>query len=351
MVAIAPAVSAPLVELVRGPLVEEVHSGTIAVVDASGRLLAWVGDPRAKVTYWRSSAKPWQAMPLVLSGAADRFELDAEEIAIAVASHNGEPIHVQRVAQLLAKLGVPPEALACGAHAPLNAAAAAELAARNAQPTALHNNCSGLHAGMLGAARHLGVDLDGYTHPDHPVQAAVLSAIAHFTGLAESDLVIGVDDCAAPCYGMSIYHMALAYARLMRPDDAVDEAHARAATTIRRAMTAHPYLIAGTGRIDTDLMKATDGALVAKGGASGVQCVGHADGIGIAIKIEDGATGPWPPARPTSVTTMEVLRQLGLIEEPLFESLRQHAMVTVSDRNGVQVGRARPAFTLQRPSA
>ncbi len=347
MVASIPPLSAPLVELVRGPLVEAVHTGTIAVVDASGRLLGSVGDPLAKVTYWRSSAKPWQAMPLILSGAAQRYGLDAADIAICTASHNGEPIHVERVAQVLAKMGLTPEVLACGTHLPLGATAAGSIVRAGVEPSQLHNNCSGMHAAMLGTARHTGAPLDGYAEPDHPVHARILDAISTFTGLDAADVIVGMDDCAAPCYGLSVYHMALAYARLMRPEPVVDEAHSRAATTIRDAMTTHPDLIAGSGRIDTDLMVAAAGAIVAKGGASGVQCVGHADGIGIALKIDDGATGPWPPARPTSVAIMEVLRQLELLEADALEALRAHGEAIVTDRNGRTVGEGRPVFSLE----
>ncbi len=339
----------PLVDLERGPLVEAFHRGTIAVVDASGELLAWAGDPRSKVTYMRSAAKPWQVMPLVLSGAADAFDLEAADIAVCAASHNGEPMHVERVGGILARLGLPPEALACGTHPPLNPAAAAELSRAGASPTALHNNCSGTHAAMLATAHHLGAPLDNYGEPEHTVQRLVVDALARFTGLGPAAIVLGMDDCAAPCHGMSVYHMALAYARLMRPGGNVSAADAAAAASVRDAMAAHPAMVAGVGRIDTDLMAVSGGSLVVKGGASGVQCIGHADGIGIALKIEDGATGPWIPSRPSSVATMEVLRQLELLDESAHAQLRGHAEAMLTDRNGRTVGGARAVFSLERP--
>ncbi len=340
------ALSEPLVEVIRGPLVEAIHRGTIAVVDASGALLASVGDPRRKVTYMRSAAKPFQSMPLVVSGAAARFGLTPTDLAIACASHNAEAGHVQQVISLLDHLGIDAEQLACGAHPPLLPAAAQELERNGTVPSVLHNNCSGLHAGMLGLARQLGVPANGYNLSGHPAQAAIVQNLARFAGLDPADVMVGEDDCAAPCHAISVYHMALAYARLMQPEGRFDHDTVAAARTIRETMIENAWLIGGTGRLDTDLMEAGAGAIVAKGGASGVQCVGIEGGIGFALKIEDGATGPAAPGQPTAVATVEALRQLGILDPAGSGALARHARPSLKDRNGHEAGFARPSFDL-----
>lgn len=342
------AISRVLVEVVRGDLVEAIHRGVIAVVAADGRLLASVGDPHRKVAYWRSSAKPFQSMPLVYGGVAERFGLDSADLAICTSSHNGEAEHVARVASVLDRLGLASERLACGTHAPLHPGAADDLNREQRAPNVLHNNCSGLHAGMLATALHTGADLPGYAHGEHPVQQEILENIGRFTGLDPERIIVGVDDCASPCHGLSVYHMALAYARLMAPAGFVEDRYAAAADAIRGAMTAHPWLVAGSGRLDSDLMAAGAGSLVAKGGASGVECVGLAGGIGIALKLEDGATGPAATGRPTTVALLEALRQHGVLDPSRHERLREHAVPVLTTRDGVAVGSARPAFTLER---
>jgi len=338
--------SEPLVEVIRGPLVEAIHRGTIAVVDASGVLLASVGDPRRKVTYMRSAAKPFQSMPLVLSGAAARFDLAPADLAMACASHNGEPGHVAQVRSLLDHLEVDAGQLACGTHPPLLASAAQELDKEGLVPSVLHNNCSGLHAGMLGLAGQLDVPASGYNLSGHAVQEAIVQNIARFAGLQAADVILGEDDCAAPCHAISVYHMALAYARLMLPEGRFDDETVAAARTIREVMTGNAWFIGGTGRLDTDVMEAGAGAIVAKGGASGVQCVGIEGGIGFAFKIEDGASGPAAPGQPTAVTTIEVLRQLGILDQAGSDGLARHARPSLRDRHGHETGFARPSFDL-----
>ncbi|MBA2701193.1 MAG: asparaginase [Chloroflexi bacterium] len=335
-----------IVEVVRGPLVEAMHRGTLAVVDASGELLASVGDPRRKITYMRSAAKPFQSMPLVMSGAASRYGLAPADIAIASSSHNAEPRHVEQVRSLLSHLDVDPGQLACGSHPPLLASAAQDLERQGIVPTVLHNNCSGLHAGMLGLASQLGAATTGYQLMDHPVQVAIVANIARFAGLKPADVILAQDDCVSPCHGLSVYHMALAYARLMLPGGQFDDETVAAARTIREAMTGNAWLIAGSGRLDTDLMEAGAGQIVAKGGASGVQCVGLAGGIGLALKIDDGASGPAAPGQPTAVSTVEALRQLGILDPARSEVLGRHARPALRNRHGEETGYARPALDL-----
>ena len=336
-----------LLEITRGPLVEEVQRGHLAIVDAAGTLLASVGEPRAAVTYWRSSAKPFQSMTLVTSGAAAAFGFEPEDLAICSASHNAEEIHTARVAHVLQLAGNGPQDLRCGAHPPLDRATAAALARSGTAPTVLHSNCSGKHAGMLAFAKHLGVPTEGYRRPDHPVQRLILETVCRFTGLRPEEIVIGVDGCGVPCFGLPVERMALAFARLMRPDD-LPEADQQAAATVRSAMTSHSHFVGGTGRLDSDLMRLAGGRILMKGGASGVLCAGTEGGIGIAVKLE---SGPQQPGFAAPIV-IAALRALGaLSEHEVAEKLAAHASPPVRNVAGDVVGETRVAFTLPRLDA
>ncbi|MDQ3306765.1 MAG: asparaginase [Actinomycetota bacterium] len=335
--------SEPLVEVVRGSVIEAIHRGDLAIVDSSGALLASVGDPRTKFTYWRSAAKPFQALPLITSGAAERWGLSSQDLALVAGSHNGEPVHQQQASGLLRKIGADLADLVCGAHPPLEPQAAADLLRQGEDPTALHNNCSGKHLGMLALATHLSADRGDYQLPHHRVQTAISETISVFSGVQEDAVAIGIDGCGVPTFGTSIYHLALAFARLLDPSSLSGRLPG-AAEGIRSAMTANPYLVAGRGRLDTDLMQTAGGGLVAKGGASGVECVGLPGGVGLAVKIEDGATGP-PPA-PGGVVTTAALLQFGFLDEAQAISLSAHARPLLRNVAGQVVGKVRPVFDL-----
>src|SRR3569832_1537570 len=190
-------IAEPLVEGKRGSITESRHRGHIVVVDAQGNLIASLGAPE-NVTYLRSSAKPLQAIPLLITGAADHFGFTDREVALACGSHNGEPIHTELAASMLKKIGLTPEALHCGAHEPYGTEAALALRARGEQPNALHNNCSGKHAGMLAVARHLGAPIENYESPENPVQKAVADVVSQFSGVAVTDMAVGIDGCTVP---------------------------------------------------------------------------------------------------------------------------------------------------------
>lgn len=335
-----------LLEITRGPLVEEVQRGHLAVVDADAHVLASLGEPRQAVTYWRSSAKPFQAMVLVTSGAAAAFHFESEDLAICSGSHNGEPVHTARVEHVLALAGRGPGDLECGAHPPLDQATTVALQRSGTAPTVLHSNCSGKHAGMLAIATHLGAATEGYGRADHPVQRLVLETVCRFADLAADEVVIGIDGCGVPCFGLSVERMALAFARLMRPDG-LPLADQRAALAIRTAMLAHPHLVAGTGRLDTDLMRAGGGRVVAKGGASGVLCVGVEDGVGIAVKLE---SGPRQPGFAAPIV-IETLRRLGALGDAELAELESHARPAVRNVAGDVVGETRIAFELTQLEA
>ncbi|HEU5131664.1 MAG TPA: asparaginase, partial [Pyrinomonadaceae bacterium] len=209
-------IAEPLVEVTRGSITESRHRGHIVVVDPDGNIVASLGAPEY-VTYLRSSAKPFQALPLLTSGAAEKFGFTDREVALACGSHNGEPIHTEIAASMLQKIGLGIEALHCGAHEPYGAEAALELRTRGEQPNALHNNCSGKHVGMLATALHLGASIDNYESAENPVQKAIADAVSQFSGVEVTDMAVGVDGCAVPAFGITMKAMALAYARLVSP--------------------------------------------------------------------------------------------------------------------------------------
>ena len=316
------------VEVVRGGRVESRHRVDACVVDAMGTVVLAAGPVDAPV-YPRSAVKPFQALPLVESGAAEAFGVSDEELALACASHGGEPMHVERVAAWLARLGLQDSDLACGPHPPLNAAAAAAMIAEGRRPTRLHNNCSGKHTGMLAACLHQGWPTAGYARPDHPLQRTIARDLAELAGLPEL-AAPGTDGCSLPAFVLPLRALALAASRLAtvaRP----------ALGPIGRAMRAHPELVAGTGRLCTVLMGAAP-EIIAKTGAEGVfLAASPSAGLGIALKAEDGAT------RAAEVALLALLDQLGLIPEQAREPLAPFARPRLRDFNGVEVGEIRPA--------
>jgi L-asparaginase II len=340
-----------LVEVRRGSITESWHRGHVLAIEPDGNVVAYLGAPQTTVTFLRSSAKPFQAMPLLVSGAAERFGFTDREVALACASHNGEPIHTELVASMLEKIRLGPEALKCGIHEPYSVEAARELRERGEAPNALHNNCSGKHAGMLAVALHLGAPIDTYIRPEHPVQLAIGKSIAQFTDVPVEDLAVGVDGCAVPVFGMTVKAMAFAFARLVSPPLSFDEPTRRACERIVRVMSTYPELIGGTSdRLDTEIMRAAPGRLVSKVGAEGVYTAGIKPceewprGLGVALKIEDGDDRR---ARPTVV--VETLRQLGVLKDESLEAMAKYAFFPVRNRPGDLVGEIRANFELKKP--
>ncbi|HEU4714076.1 MAG TPA: asparaginase [Pyrinomonadaceae bacterium] len=340
----------PLVEVRRGGITESRHRGHIVAIEPDGNTVASLGAPH-NVTFLRSSAKPLQALPLLTSGAAERFGFTDEEVALACASHNGEPIHTKIVASMLEKIGLDREALECGVHEPYSPEAAGVLRARNELPNALHNNCSGKHAGMLAVALQLGAPTENYEAAENPVQIAIAQAVSQFTDVPVEDLAVGIDGCAAPIFGVSVRAMALAYARLVSVPANFDEATRNACARIVRVMTAYPELIGGTSeRLDTEIMRAAPGRIVSKVGAEGVYTAGilpcerWPNGLGLALKIEDGDD---KRARPTVV--IESLRQLGVLFDASLEAVSRYAFFPIQNRRGDVVGEIRASFELRKP--
>jgi L-asparaginase II len=326
-----------LVEVTRGGQVESWHRGSMVVIDDRGRIVLTAGDVERPV-FPRSALKPLQALPLVASGAADRFGLSDAEIALACGSHAGEAAHVATAESMLAKAGVSPALLKCGAHWPLGADAARDVAARGEQPSALHNNCSGKHAGLLCIARQLGVDPAGYTSADHPVMRAVFAAVTAMTGAEVSADTCGVDGCSIPAPAMPLTFLARGFARLATANGLPADL-ARATVRIRSAMVHAPDMIAGSGCFDTLVTAAGAGALVVKSGAEGVAAaVLPTHGLGIAIKIDDGA------GRAAEVALAALLGRL--LDGPatrLGQLLATRASHPLRNWQGSVVGEIRPA--------
>jgi L-asparaginase II len=315
----------------RGSLLDSEHCVVAAVVDAEGRLRASAGDPE-QATWWRSAAKPFQALPLVQDGVAERLPLSEEELALACASHSSEPRHLEVVSGLLARLGLAEEALACGPHPPLSPDVAREVVRRQIALTPRWSNCSGKHAGMIALARHHGWPIAGYQEEGHPVQRRILEEVARWTGLDPAAIARAPDGCTAVCFGLPLRAMALAYARL-------GASREPAARRIVTAMTSHPFLVAGTGRLCTEAMLAWRGQLVAKVGAMGVYCAALPGlGLGLALKVVDG------DSRAAGCALLAILRQVhGHVGgsgpgESGWAALESHAAPAILNSRGRKTG-------------
>jgi L-asparaginase II len=334
-----------LVEVRRGAIVESRHRGAVVAVEPDGSVFSQLGDGDL-LTSTRSTIKPLQAIPFITSGAADHFGTSERELALVCASHEGEAFHVERVAGMLARAGLDESALRCGAHAPYNANAARELEAEGRAFTQLHNNCSGKHTGMLLTAVHRNLSLDDYYKPEHPIQREVVSLLTRMAGL-DGELPTAIDGCSAPTFGVPLRSLALAFARLVNPQTAAaDQDIAAASTRIVHAMIAHPEMVGGTGRFDSDLLRHARGKLVCKIGAEAVYGIGvlpselYPRGLGIALKIEDGSFRGLGPA------VIEVLAQLDILSESEQAELAAYHQPSLDNRSGVIVGEVRATFRL-----
>jgi len=315
------------VAVTRGGLVESMHAVSVAVVDADGRLVALAGDPD-RVAFYRSAAKPLQALPLVEDGVADALELTGEELALCCASHSGEPRHLEVARSILRKAGLGPAALACGPHLPFREEAAARLLAEGGRPEALHNNCSGKHAGMLALAAAHGWPTEGYHEAEHPVQRRMLAEVARWTGLEEAHIGTGVDGCGVTCFAVPLRAMAYSFARFARAARDGESAH-----RVVSAMTGSPNMVGGTGRLCTAVMQSTGDRLFVKTGAEGVYCAGIPErGIGVALKVGDGAK------RAAEVALLHVLEQLDALGDDDRRALREYRDPEVRNTRGDVVG-------------
>jgi L-asparaginase II len=325
-----------LAKVIRGETVESIHRGHLLIIDGDGQEIARLGDADT-VAFIRSSAKPFQVLPFLLSGGAERFGFLESEIALACASHSGERIHTTIAERMLKKIGLSESDLRCGAHLPFNEQRAEEMIRAGERPTQLHNNCSGKHAAMLAFALISGADLKTYDSIENPIQQAILRTVADFTETPRERIPIAVDGCAAPNFALSVRAMAKGFLKLVVPPESFDDKLREACRRIVKAMMNYPELIGGTERLDTLLMSAARGRIISKIGAEGVWLCGvlpsekWQKGLGIAMKIEDG-----DDKRARAVVSVEVLRQLGIFEE---KTLKDYSPLPIKNRRGDKVGR------------
>src|SRR5438552_2866086 len=349
-----------LANVYRGDQLESFHSGSIAVVDSLGRLLAFAGDP-ALLTSLRSAAKPFQALPLLEYGGAGEYDLTGEEIAITCASHGGEAVHVATAAALLRKGDFDEEDLLCGAHVPYDEKAAAELRASGEPASPLHNNCSGKHAGMLLAAKAMDAPSANYIDAVHPLQGVMRTTLADFAGVEAQEIPTAIDGCGVPAFFLSLHRAAYAYARLMATSEgsgagALDR-YVESAGHVIEAMTAFPYFVAGSWSMTTPLIEAFGGGLIAKEGAEGFYAMAVAPtfvpaltdrlkladdcAIGIALKIDDGSM-----TRGRNPVILKTLDLLGfdVASKPELQRYREWPLRNVA---GTLVGEVRAEFQLE----
>jgi L-asparaginase II len=277
-----------LVELTRGGRVESRHRGAFAVARADGSLVASSGDVATRV-YPRSAIKAFQCLPVIESGAADAYGFVDADIALACASHSGSEAHAARAAAMLARAGLTPDVLGCGAHWPLDDAVARRLARVSTMPIALHNNCSGKHAAMLCMCRHAGDPVRGYLDRRHAHQQRIAAVLSDLAGAAFDEDEVGIDGCSAPNWALPLSTLAMMFARFVT-GEGLSATRSKAAQRILAAAWSAPDCIAGEGRYDTRVLAAYAGRVFLKTGAEGVYCGALPElGFGFAVKIDDGA--------------------------------------------------------------
>ncbi len=328
-----------LVEVTRGNRVESRHRGAIAVVDADGNPVKAIGDIDMPV-FPRSAIKALQALPLVESGAADKYRFEDNELALACSSHSGEAGHIAAVNAMLGKIGLDEGALECGCQRPMNENASLALAEQQQKPLASHNNCSGKHAGFLCLACHMGVDHKGYVHRDHAVQREVRGVLENLMGAAHAEDHCGTDGCSIPTYAVPLRSIALGFARFAGRT-AMGPNRAKAAERIYNACVTNPWYVAGTDRACTRIMEAGKGRVLAKNGAEGVFCAAIPElGLGVAIKCDDGTTRA---AETIAATVISSLLPKG---DEQGNAIRDIGRQKVENWNDIKVGDVRPAGAL-----
>jgi L-asparaginase II len=327
-----------LVEVLRGGLVESRHRGAVAVSDTAGGSVLAIGDVAVPV-FPRSAIKALQALPLVESGAADRYSFGDEELALACSSHSGEPAHVAGVERMLAKIGLDVSALACGAHWPTNQAAAYTLA-KTGTPSALHNNCSGKHSGFLCLACAVGVDHSGYWRPDHPVQQKVRGVLEDLTGTVLGPDRCATDGCSVPTWAIPLNNLARAFAKFGTGHGLLP-GRAAAAARLRAACAEKPWYVAGSGRFCTEIMQLFGARVFVKTGAEGVFCAALPEqGLGIAVKCDDGA------GRSAEVVMAAMIARFLPLADAERAALTRFLRPSLRNWNGFEVGALRPTEIL-----
>ncbi len=346
----------PILEIIRGQVVESTHFGSIAVVDSTGKLLHSYGDPHG-VAFLRSSAKPFQALPFVERGGVEYFNLTQGELALACASHETAQIHLDAVQAMQARIGIQESNLQCGPHLPGDSINFKFVIQQNIKPTPNFNNCSGKHTAMLAHAKMRGLPLENYLAHEHPIQQDILATFSEMCGIEKEKIELGIDGCSAPNFAVPLMNAALGMARMCDPRD-LSEARAGACKKITSAMTAHPEMVSNYGEFDCELMTTAAGKIITKRGAEGFQIIGlmpgvyGEHGVGIAFKVTDGDAARMndnlesnPRVRPA--ITLEILRQLNALNETQLQSLAKFGPEkTLKNYAGLVTGKSRPVFKL-----
>ena len=335
----------PLAYSTRNDQVEAVYEGAIAVVDPEGRVLESAGDPEYR-TYVRSSIKMIQAIPVIETGAADTFELSDAELALCCASHTGADYHVKGVQSILGKIGMSESALKCGGHLPENREMRERLIRLEANPTAIYNNCSGKHAGMLAACLAAGWPTESYLEEDHPLQQRIMQLVSEYSGVPVEEIIVGIDGCSLPTYYLPLSTIALTAARFIaRADDpwtpTVEDPESASGgmspdRRLLEAINAHPEMIHAETGFDTVLIRSIDAACYAKRGAMGIMLVGlqtreHGP-IGVAIKSENGEDKIMP------VVVTALLEKLGALTPEEKNRLAPYRSEPIKNWTGTVVG-------------
>ena len=346
----------PILELIRGSIVEATHFGSIAIVDATGKLLHSYGDPDT-VAFLRSSAKPFQALPFVEQGGVEHFGLTQKELSISCASHETAQMHLDTVAALQAKIGIQESQLRCGGHLPGDAAKLKQVIKEDITPTSNFNNCSGKHTAMLAFAKMRGLPLENYLDLDHPIQKEILKTFSEMCGIEMDKIGLGIDGCSAPNFAVPLASAALGMARICDPRD-LSKARGTACRKITTAMTTHPEMVSNYGEFDCELMKVSEGRLITKRGAEGFQIIGlmpgvyTENGVGIAFKVTDGDAARMNDAMESSsrvrpAVTLEILRQLNVLNESQLKSLAKFGPEKIlKNYVGLVTGKSHPVFQL-----
>ena len=325
-----------LVNTLRGDVVENRHRGAIAVCDPSGRELHTWGDVSALV-YPRSAIKTLQALPLVESGAAEHFSLSDAELALACSSHNAETVHTETVRHWLDTIGLDEAALECGVHPPLHEKTAQKMLLDKTEPGRIHNNCSGKHTGMLTTCRFLGEETRGYIEREHPAQQRWFDVLGDMAKVDMRKLPWSRDGCGIPVIAMPLATIASAFARLVAPDD-LPQTRADASERLTRAIAAQPFMVAGSGRLCTEIMHLTGRRVLVKTGADGVYTAALEDlQLGIALKIDDGTGAA------AEVSLLAVLNHLGVLNDDELEALVERRRMPIRNTRGVLTGYRQPA--------
>lgn len=320
-----------LVETYRGHVAESFHRGVICAVDAAGNTIYAEGDT-TQICYPRSAMKFFQHIPMLLSGAAEHYNITDEELAIFCGSHNGEQAHVNLVQNILNRIGLHPDALQCGAQAPTLKEDIAKLYEQKLKPQRIHNNCSGKHTGFLLYCLYKGYDIASYIHPQHPAQKEIMDACAMMYEYPVEKMQIGVDGCSAPIFSVPVYNQALGYKNLVAPDK-FSPAVQQACKRIVEAVSQHPFMVAGSKRYCTDLMKAAGDKVIGKTGADGVYCLAlKKEKIGICIKIDDGKMGP------QYNVAQRLLENTGLLHSETCELLAKYITEEQKNFGGMHTG-------------